>query len=271
MNLRPATIDDLDIIISLTRSYRRQLAKWSPVYFNPRSAADENHAAFLAFLVGSDQYTTSVLLEGEHVVGFYVVVDQGTNQWVDDLSLSEPQLWEDAIRTLSAQVSPPWVTCVCASDTDRLHGLEAAGAVRSSTYFSVVVEPVQITNETVAQANPTTLLPKDYKPSGPRHTFGGSSFSPQTPGALIVVDEVRGYLIGSPSAEPPIYDPGGPTCVIDQIIGSNQPQLLQQAIRLAGRRGDAQMIVVCAEADHGLESVLLNLGFKAEVHLLGIN
>ncbi len=271
MNLRPATSDDLDIITSLTRAHRRQLAKWSPVYFNPRSAADENHAAFLAFLVGSDQHTTSVLIDDERVVGFYVVVDQGTNQWVDDLSLSEPQLWKNAIQTLSSQVGPPWVTCISASDTDRIHGLRAAGTVRLSTYFSIVLDSGQISNEVVPQANAASLLPTDYVPAGPQHTFGGSPFSPQTPGALVVVDEVRGYVIGSPSAEPPIYDPGGPTCVVDQIIGPNQRQLIQQAIRQAGRRGDAQMIVVCAEADQELESVLLDLDFKAEVHLLGIN
>ncbi len=271
MDIRPATSDDLDTVISLTRAYRRQLADWSPVYFNPRSGADENHAAFLAFLVGSDQHSTSVLTKDDEVIGFFVLIDQGIHRWVDDLSLSVPQQWENAMQTLSSQVSPPWVTCVCSSDTDRLHGLQASGLNRLSTYYSRMLNPGQITAKNPGPKDTEASLPTDYKPSGPRHTFGGSSFSPEAPDALVIVDEVHGYVIGSPSAEPPIYDPGGPTCVIDQVVGSNRAQLIEQAASKAGQRGDAQIIVVCAEADQALESVLLHLGFKAEVHLLGIN
>ena len=271
MDLRPATSDDLNTVTSLARAYRRQLAEWSPVYFNPRSGADENHAAFLAFLVGSDQHSTSVLTEYDEVIGFFVLIDQGVHRWVDDLSLSVPQLWGTAIQTLSSQVSPPWITCVCSSDTDRLHGLEAAGLKRLSTYYSRMLNPDQIPAKNPGPTDTEASLPTDYKPSGPRHTFGGSSFSPEAPDALVIVDEVHGYVIGSPSAEPPIYDPGGPTCVVDQVVGSDRALLIEQAASKAEHRGDAQIIVVCAEADQELESVLLNLGFKAEIHLLGTN
>ena len=271
MDLRPATSEDLDTVISLTRAYRRQLAEWSPVYFNPRSEADENHAAFLAFLVGADQHLTSVLTEEDEVIGFFVLIDQGVHRWVDDLSLSVPQLWRDAMQTLSSQVSPPWITCVCSSDADRLQGLEEAGLKRQSTYYSRVLNPDQITAKNPGPADTEASLPTDYKPSGPRHTFGGSSFSPEAPGALVIVDQVHGYVIGSPSAEPPIYDPGGPTCVIDQVIGSNQDLLVTQAMKKAEQRGDAQVIVVCAAGDQELASALADLDFKAEVHLLGIN
>ncbi len=263
LNVQPATDDDVLTVITLTRSTRRKLADWSPIYFNPRSGADQNHANFLSFLIGSDQHLTSVLTVGDQTVGFFTVIDQDVHQWVDDLCLEEPHLWEKAIRAIGLQVGRPWVTCISVHDVDRLQGAEAAGMVRSSTYFARVLD----SDETAGQADGTVDPPTSYKPSAPQHTFGGGPFSPQAAGALVVLDELGGYVVGSASAEPPIFDPGGPTCVIDQVVGPDRASLIRQAAIQAKRRGDAQLVVVAAELDRELAALLLELDFKAEVHL----
>lgn len=81
MKNRPATLNDLDAIVELTRQQRRRLADWCPVYFNPRAGADEAHGRWLEILVGSDTHDTRVLIDRGTVVGFYNLITQSTRTW----------------------------------------------------------------------------------------------------------------------------------------------------------------------------------------------
>ena len=70
----------------------------------------------------------------------------------------------------------------------------------------------------------------------------------------------EGIVIGDASVEPPIYDPGGPTTVIDRIVGQNREALLNHAIDAAGARGDAQLIVVADVHDDELIGLMSAAG-----------
>ena len=54
-----------------------------------------------------------------------------------------------------------------------------------------------------------------------------------------------------------MYDPGGPSCVVDRIIGPERASLLDAAMATAAERGDAGMVVVSDAADKALEDLLL--------------
>jgi hypothetical protein len=85
---------------------------------------------------------------------------------------------------------------------------------------------------------------------------------------VFVADAAGGYAVGSPPfTAPPIYDPGGPVCVIDRIIGEDRPALLQQMLRLARARGDAGAIVVVDEPDRELAAILDALDARHPVDL----
>ena len=105
----------------------------------------------------------------------------------------------------------------------------------------------------------------EQRPDAPSHTFGGVAFDPGIPGALAVCDHDGNYAIGSPGIEPPIYDPGGPTCVVDQIGGPRRgvaPDLAQSA---AAGRGDAQIVVVVAIDDVNLLKDLEARDFQIQI------
>ncbi|MDE0237764.1 MAG: hypothetical protein OXN95_11120 [bacterium] len=108
----------------------------------------------------------------------------------------------------------------------------------------------------------------EQRPTGPAHTFGGVAFDPAIPGALVARDEDGNYAIGSPSVEPPTYDPGGPTCVVDQLGGPDRGVALDLAQSTAAARGDAQLVVVSATDDEEFRFELVAQSFQHQVVLL---
>lgn len=265
LTVRPATHDDLDVIVGLTKAMRRQLARWAPVYFNPTAEADELHPVFLEFMVDSEDHVTQALVSDEGaMVGFFAehALAGEPRIWVDDLCVSDEALWPSAIREIREVVARPWVTCVSIQDESRTAALAESGLGVVSSFWA------RTTHDVVA-AEPAEFNPVDFDASNAApHTFGGQAFRPDLPGALIVGSQA-GYAIGSPPATPPIYDPGGPTTVIDQVNGPDRSKVLEMALAAAAHRDDAQVIVVCGEEDTELSVIVGESGFNRVVDLIG--
>ncbi|MXZ86386.1 MAG: hypothetical protein F4Z02_12115 [Acidimicrobiia bacterium] len=264
MEIRETGAEDLEEVIRLTSATRRQLAAWSPVYFRPREGADVAHAQFLEFVVGSSDQQASVFVINDSVVGFFRQADLPKHVWVDDLCLRDPGLWNEAARTLvECMGSTSWVTCVSPHDADRLDALSSAGLAPISMYWSKSLP----SSPSMLETEEAPTVPED-RPAGPTHTFGGIAFDPGAPGALVACDPEGNYAIGSPGVEPPIYDPGGPTCVVDQLGGPDRGVALDLGHSAATARGDAQLVVVSAADDEELRYELETKGFEIQVVLL---
>ena len=178
------------------------------------------------------------------------------------LYLADPGLWADAIGVIDAHVVAPWVTCVARFDGPRSAAMREAGLELRSTQWA---RPIAgWSNDATLKIGPPLVTPV----GGPTHTFGGAPFDPSVPGALTVVAADGGFVIGSPGVEPPLYDPGGPSCVVDRIIGPDRASLLDAAMATAVGRGDAEMVVVSDVAEQALQEPLSGAGFRAEVNLL---
>lgn len=258
----PATSDDLDQIVAMTRKTRRQLSSWAPVYFNPSVAADELHAGFLGFIVDSGDHVTQVIVSDEGVVGFFTEIGQSTLTWVDDLCTSDDAIWPELIGAIAETVEGAWATCVSTKDGARAAALEAHGLETISSYWARSTDDVEGV-EFVARGPIDVDLA-----AAPRHTFGGRRFDPALPGALVLTTS-DGYVIGSPSATPPIYDPGGPTTVVDQVVGSDRRRLASDAVVAAAGRGDAQVVVVADADDIELSGIASDAGFTRVVDFIG--
>ena len=264
IKVRDAKAEDLPEILRLTLAMRRQLADWAPVYFRPRVGADAAHGQFLEFVVGSPDQQASVFALGGSVVGFFRQVDQPKHVWVDDLCLRETALWDEAAKTLvDSMGTTSWVTCVSPHDGDRLEALSSAGLAPISTYWSKALPK----SPSVPEIEAVPTIP-EQRPEGPAHTFGGVAFDPTTSGVLVACDQNGNYAIGSPSVEPPIYDPGGPTCVVDQVGGPDRGVALDLAQSAAAARGDAQLVVVSASDDEELRYELEAKNIRLQVVLL---
>lgn len=263
--MRGAAAGDISAIVPMAHLMKRQLAEWSPLYFRPRDGAEELHAAYLEFLIGSEDNEAQVIVDNDTVVGFFHVVAQPLHRWVDDLYLSDPRRWPQTVTLLVGEVATPWVTCVSHYDDVRSAALRSGGLEPVSTFWVRALDATQ--GRDAAFAGPLA----DLRDDAPRHTFGsGTPLDPSTPGALVVADGRGGYVVGSPGLEPPLYDPGGPSCVVDRVHGSDRRALLDAAMWAAAARGDAGMVVVCDRHDHELRHVLLDAGYRAEVDLFAL-
>ncbi len=83
----------------------------------------------------------------------------------------------------------------------------------------------------------------------------------------VSADRVRGFVIGRVVPEPPVYDPGGPTCLIDDFAiddpeswACTGARLLTFAQHWASERGAAQLVVVTASADEAKRAALKSAG-----------
>jgi GNAT superfamily N-acetyltransferase len=81
--------------------------------------------------------------------------------------------------------------------------------------------------------------------------------------------QVQGFVIARVAPAPPVYNPGGATCLIDDFtVDESQswsevgPQLLTLARQWASKRGAAQLVVVTAAADDPKRAVLNTAGLS---------
>lgn len=260
MRVRDAVPEDIDQVRVLTVAKRRQLAEWSPSYFRQREGADDLHGMFLEFIVASADHRTYVATDGGSVAGFFTHISQPDHEWVDDLSVAHDSLWPAFANSIVGLVGErPLVACISPHDTAAQAALRAEGFSTASRYFarSTVGEPSLQWEESGEAAVGTPR---------PNHTFG--VFDSAVHGALSLSLPENGSVVGSPSVNVPIYDPGGPTTVVDRIGGTDRHALARAALAACHARGDAQLVVVVEADDADLLAAVSDLGFVAEIELL---
>ena len=83
------------------------------------------------------------------------------------------------------------------------------------------------------------------------------------------VDGLAGFLVAVLQAAPPVYAPGGPTCLIDDFCMAEErywpkagTALLHAAMRGAKERGAAQVVVVCPHRDQAKLTLLAAEGLS---------
>ncbi len=260
--VRDAVHDDLDTIAGLTRQRRDALAAWSPRWWAKAASADELHPLWLAHLVGGGAARVVIVEADGAQVGCAVVLDQGSQFFVDDVSIS-PGHAAGAIGALidGTRGLTPALTCVPTTDEASIAGFVAANAELVSAYWIID------TNAGAVDAG--RFVGPDATPR-PRHTFGGRPFDPAAPGALAFTNE-SGTVVGTRSvAAPPVYDPGGTVTVADLVVGSDLYATLETARSVAGQRGDVLLAVVCDVDDHELAGALDETGFVRTVEIYAL-
>lgn len=87
--------------------------------------------------------------------------------------------------------------------------------------------------------------------------------------ALVAETEtaLSGFIIGTLTSAPPVYNPGGPVCMVDDFAVAHSQEwesvgaaLLTAVERTAKERGAVLSIVVCAQRDQAKRSLLHKAG-----------
>lgn len=262
IDIREATIDDLDAIAALTRAHRHRLAAWSPTWWCVADGADEIHPLWLGHLITSDAATVRVLVDGAEVVGCLAEVAQPAGWFVDDVAIDDDGRWPQVSALLRSAVTVrPALTCVATDDRSRRDALAGAGIERVSSYWIRPTSPLPAGADVGAA---TPLEPGSAVADAPPHTFG-DAFDPGASGALAAVVG-DGHVVGSPPVPPPpVYGAGGTVAVVDRLVGSDRRRAAATALALAADRGDLLLAVVAGADDDELADVLAGLGFVRTV------
>jgi GNAT superfamily N-acetyltransferase len=82
-----------------------------------------------------------------------------------------------------------------------------------------------------------------------------------------VGDRLAGFAIGALTTAPPVYNPGGPVCIVDDFAVAPPEEwhvvggaLLAAMAREAQARGAVLMVVVCAQRDQAKRALLREAG-----------
>lgn len=87
--------------------------------------------------------------------------------------------------------------------------------------------------------------------------------------ALVHEENARidGFLVAMLVTAPPVYDPGGPTCSVDDFVVESPAlwplvgtALLERAIAITKERGAVQTVIVCGPQDQPKRNMLLSMG-----------
>ena len=184
-------------------------------------------------------------MRGSNAVGC-VIVWPRPRVFFDDLCLAHPSEWPSVGRALlDAPIYGPALLCAPTKDTLQQTWLHSQSQWVAASYsLSIALTP-----STIPVPHPEVIV-TGRLPVAPIHPFG-ESIDPTKVGGLRIMSD-HGMVIGDAPVEPPIFDPGGPTTVIDRIVGPNRGALVSEAIAAASARGDAQLIVVADVHDDEL-------------------
>ncbi len=254
MDVREATLDDLDAIVNLTRQRRGQLEAWQPRYWKKRAGADDLHPHFMRFCLDHEAVKVVCTEDGHGSIESCLIAHPATRgrAFVDDVCVPAGR-WKDLGAALMASVGTvPGFVCVPTSDTDMIEWFTAVGRHRRSIYRSLWLDSI-------------TLNPPPYEDElpidlgvAPEHSFE-NQIDPVREHSL-VVSTAEGFAIGSGPLTPPAYDPGGTTTVIDRIVarrdGGDRRSILSAALAQCQSRADVHAIVIADPADHELSALL---------------
>ena len=261
--LRPATSDDLQAIAVLTQARRNELAAWEPWYWNPRHGVDETHPMYLGWCI-SDNPNCEVVIatENDHVVGCLFVNRRPQHDFLDDFCVVENR-WMDVGQALvEADVVGARLICAPMKDEAQARWLRSTRYTKVSSFFSLRTPPPDQSYERVEPLEPLAFPDRLEDP--PAHVFGDLDADTQHG---LRVSTAHGYAIGSAPVTPPAYDPGGPTTVIDRVVGRNRRALVADVLETASRRHDVQVIFVVDHTDNELAEILTAAGATQPVHL----
>ncbi|HSI02256.1 MAG TPA: GNAT family N-acetyltransferase [Reyranella sp.] len=114
MDIRRATASDLDAVVAIIESQRRQYQKFQPTFWHRTADAAELTRTFFSRLVAEPGTYFLVATEGRQILGFVIaarfatppVFASGGETWlIDDFAVSEPRHWLGIGEALLSHVS----------------------------------------------------------------------------------------------------------------------------------------------------------------------
>lgn len=279
--IREMRLEDLDRVADLAQGERFARQGWEPEFWALAPAGRQLHPLHLRSLLNAG-HPALVATSSDTVVGAVVAVRRPSGRLlVDDLSHAAERPWSQlcppllgALVSKAAASGVSEVIVPCARADGELAaalrgaGLDLVGWTRVGRIRRPPPSPpegVRIAGDDDTDAVQALLSGQELVP----HGMPGSSEPTE---AVLLEDEdglIGVALLGS-LAPPPVYAPGGLSCLIEhRALRGGGPEQWERLIRgaewFAARRGDIQVIVPVGPSHHELDRALDLLGYGRPV------
>jgi len=114
MDIRRATASDLDAVVAIIESQRKQYQKFQPTFWHKAADSAATSRTFFTKLVAEPQTYFLVATEGSQILGFLIArkfptppvfAPGGDTYLIDDFAMSEPRHWLGIGEALLSHVS----------------------------------------------------------------------------------------------------------------------------------------------------------------------
>lgn len=278
MNIRIATEADVPRLVDLSEQKRIQYQTYQPLFWRKAQDSKEKQLLFLADQIANENIIALVYEQESKIHGFVLANVRNRKECdIDDFCVMEASLWDTVGRALledagkrAKERNVPKYNIACGHlDQPKRTMLRNFGLSIDSYWYTgaIATSDDQQSVRTVREANLNDVSQMASLSEMRRTEFPEIGRD----NMLVLVHDVSGALHGYAIAlvipTPPVYDPGGSTClVLDLVAGSSEDiesvgtSLLKGLGQKAKERGAVQCVVICDYSDQSKQIMLQNFG-----------
>jgi len=278
IKIRKAVEADAAQMAALSEQRRIQYQLYQPLFWRKAKDSLSVQTPFLAQQMANDELI-ALVCEGEETLRGFVVANVGGGKQceIDDFCVAAPEDWASVGRALLEAVGYAAkgrgiedYLIVCGHlDQPKRAMLHAFGLAIDHYWFTVPIgespDPHTQCQVRAAQSSDAAQMAALAKTERTEYAEIGRN------NALVLIGEkaerMLGYGIGLVVPAPPVYDPGGKTCLlIEFVVGDANDwsivgkALLDEIAQKALAFGCVQVVVICDAADPPKQAMLQRAG-----------
>ncbi|MBV7336987.1 hypothetical protein KFU94_53920 [Chloroflexi bacterium TSY] len=278
IHIRNAVTADLPRLVVLAEERRIAYQEYQPIFWRKSQISAEVHTSFLENQLNEGKQIALVYEEDDVIRGF-VIADarRGDECSIDDFCVAVQEDWTtvgrallvEAGRVAQSQGASRYIVVCGHLDQPKRSMLREGGLTIEREWFTGEIKPGADREQdgAVRPANQEDIS-QIIELSGQKRADVGELSNDL---ALVLVyernDTIEGYAIALLVPAPPVYDPGGLTCLVAElaVADSNDWEtrggaLLAAAGQMAQTREAIQYVVVCDHVDAPKRSSLHKFG-----------
>ena len=265
MTVRRATIDDVPHIVDLSEKKRTQYEQFQPLFWRKAKDSREKQTPFFTNMLQNEDMLMMVHEEAGGIDGFIIAnLRQGRPCGVDDFAVADEIMWDtvgkallQSAGTAAQKRGTTKYDVVCGHlDQPKRAMLHDMGLTIERYWYTAAINVDASHTFVVRKAVLADSVHIAQVAGHPERAFPEI----ERENTIVLVCENEGALLGYAIAlviqTPPVYDPGGPTClVIESVVAkpdfwSTAGGALLNGIQNEALKQDAVQIVVICEAQN---------------------
>lgn len=277
-NVRSVAPADIDSVVALSEKKRLQYQSFQPLFWRKATNSAAIQKPYLENLISKDHILALAYFEQERICGF-VVANVGKEAIcnIDDFAVADDSEWQTVGNMLLQEVGvlarhhqATKYEVVCGHlDQPKRAMLQSAGLHVARYWFTCAIEPA---HETVEQIHVRTASASDA-PDIAHQLSRGDDNVPEIANEQLTVlvaehnGAICGCLIALVAVTPPVYDPGGATCLVTEfkVVETGKQDsicnaLLNEMGQIASQKDAVQHVVMCDVNDLQSQSLLTKFG-----------